>query len=128
MAQTTPTHTVELSTYLRLLEAYHDIAHKWADVDLPNCERGFCDEGHAAAMIAEEGSWIPDSTIGHELIVSGYLDDLVELYESYAEDDGLPAWPNLTQKQRDAAIRAVQQLHMNIDEYHAMVDAVEGVA
>lgn len=63
-----------------------------------------------------------------EPIVSGYKEDLLDMYESYAEDDGLPTWDKLTPKQQKAAIDAVVSLHENIDEYHAMVDAIEEAA
>ena len=107
---------VALQDYVQLGEAYHKTAGHPGD--LPNCEVDYCDVFHAVTFATE----------AHELIVSGYLDDLVDMYESYAEDDGLPAWSTLSQKQRDMAIDVVQQLHMDVDEYHPMADAIEGAA
>ena len=53
---------------------------------------------------------------------------LKDLWDDFAESEESPLWDDLTQKQRDAALMVVQGMHEEIDEYHAMVDAIEGAA
>ena len=62
------------------------------------------------------------------LLVTGYLEDLVAMYDELSGDDSLPLWDELTKAQQEAALDAVVNLHMNVDEYHAMIDAIEGAA
>ena len=50
---------------------------------------------------------------------------LIELWDELHEEEGMPDWDALTPREQNVALTAVLNAHLNVDELHPMVDAVQ---